>query len=166
MMVLISRNFTSLCKSSTKILKSRLPAMKHFLEKCLLQEWIGYHYRIIYMNFWYDIIMIHTIGISYQLLNCQVIYQQTILVNQSLYYQMWINLVVFGSLPRSLDLVLHPDIKEVHTSWPNLYKMMKPSIFTLVKCNIISNIQFSFQPVPKHIDLLLLNGICGLQMSE
>src|SRR5436190_19528705 len=117
MMGLILLNFTRLCKSFIKELTTRLLVVKHFLEICLLQERIGYRYQILFMNFWYNIIMIHTIGILYQLLNwLRVIYRQAILINQLLYYQMWINLAEFELLPKPLDLKLHPDIKEVHIS--------------------------------------------------
>ena len=39
-------------------------------------------------------------------------------------------------------------------------------LFIPVKCNFILSIQLIFQPVPKHIDLFLSNGIFGHQMSR
>src|SRR3989337_3673570 len=90
----------------------------------------------------------------------------SILNNRLLYYQMCINLAVFGSLQKFLVQHLHPDIKEVQTFWPKLYMMMKQPIFIPVKCSFILNIQFSFQPVSQHIDLLLLSGICMHRISK
>ena len=139
--------------------------MKHFLEKCLLQEWIGYHYRIIYellvryYNDTYDWNFVSIAELSSDLSTNNSRQSIVVLPNVDQFGRIRIATEIFGSsiAPRyqRSSYILAKFIQDDETI--DIY---------LVKCNIILNIQFSFQLVPKHIDLLLLNGICGLQMSE